>query len=190
MLGDRNIFRPVLSPDAIEEAARELDAESARYADADADVEDVLRQVEDLLARIEARRNAIAAQAGFLRAAGAVTSIGEPEVRADAARTMISALEDFAVRADRLLASARDPSRSPSERMAIARRLRDSAVRILRAAGDFDPVSDAVSDVKRLAVDVATEARSVGASASTTTVVIVVAAAVLAVALFARDLVR
>lgn len=192
MIDDRNLFRPHITPHAVADAARELDALSARHADAVDTVDGLLREADGVIDRIGARRNALAVQAGILNAAVALPgNVGDPEARLGAALTMIAAVDDFVgVRVPRMEAAARDTARGEAERLDIARRLRDAAAKILRAVGDVDPIGDAVDDVKRLADDIAKTTAGVVPQVASDLSVIVVGVAIIAVVLLVRDLVR
>jgi hypothetical protein len=86
--------------------------------------------------------------------------------------------------------SARIAAAPEAEALVLARRLREAATNILRAAGDVDPINDAVEDVKQLAVDVVKTATKAASSTTRDVAVIVVGVAVIAAIVLARDLLR
>jgi hypothetical protein len=194
MLGDRNLFAVELSAPRVLAAARELDR-SAAAAAARETVAGVMRSVDDLIARLETARNKIAVAAGVLNAAVtlnpalAVTQIGEPQTRLDATMSVIDAIDRF-VGGTVPRMSARIAAAPEAEALVLARRLREAATNILRAAGDVDPINDAVEDVKQLAVDVVKTATKAASSTTRDVAVIVVGVAVIAAIVLARDLLR
>jgi hypothetical protein len=85
---------------------------------------------------------------------------------------------------------ARIAAAPPAEALALAIRLRDASVNILNAAGDVNPLTDVVDDVKRLGADIARTTAALAKDATSDLTVIVVAVAVIAVVILARDLLR
>jgi hypothetical protein len=196
MIDDRNLFRPDITIDAVDTAARELDRVSAYYADAPASADAILRDVESLIDRLGTARNKLAVQVGVLNAAaaagaGGLLNVGEIDTRHAAALSVLAAIDDFVgVRVPRVEAQARDPKATEAERIAAATRLREATIKILRVAGDFDPIGDLVEDVKQAARDVADAAAKVIPKTTNDLAIIVTGVAIIAVVLLVRDLVR
>jgi hypothetical protein len=194
MIGDRNTFRPENDHRAVRARALETDADARQLDRAALDIRTraIVAQIDDVTDAIERRRNALVAEVvaleigegaatalGGLTAAIAGVSIGEVRARINAARTMLSSLENAVgsiFRAVDALENLPVPDR-PGR----AANILESAERILEAAGGFSPSVQLADDQQQTIDDVKRDTERIFARGAIVSAGLIVAALVIVI---------